>query len=131
MLKDYSMEIEITEEDSNTWTPIEALDYNLVTKFDHIRDETEAMQFDKELDAIEMVEEKLLKENPEIFQNFNFYDVVDIRYESFATPEDTSFAGYAIYISFREDLCKRIYLEHIIQNPEKIIQFLSQSSRNN
>lgn len=121
-------DVEVNYSDYNMWTDIEALDYDLVSKFDHIRDETEAMQFDNERDAIEMVEERLLKENPTIFKNLNFNDVVDVRYESFATPGSKTFEGYAIHIAFREDLCGRIYLDHVKTFPEKIIQFLNHPS---
>lgn len=116
--------------DDELWTAIENLDYNLVTKFEHIRNETEAMQFDNELEVVEMVEERLLKEFPKIFEGIDFEEAVSINYESFADPEHYEiWAGYAVYISFREDVSNRIYLNHIIKNPEKIIEFLDRSSR--
>jgi len=113
--------------DGELWTAIEALDYQLVTMFEHIRNETESMQFGIELEAIEMVEERLLEEFPKLFEGLNIDEVADVRYESFATPDNDEYAGYAIYISFREDLTNRIYLDFILKNPERIIEFIDRS----
>lgn len=108
------------------WTAIDNLDLGLNNYFNYIRFEAEELYTDDEWLVFDTVESLFRKNHEWLFEDLNFNDVVEIEYYPFdpVEYEEDDYVGYAVYISFRYDLVKRIYNHVIEEHPDHILKHL-------